>query len=77
MTYRADEETPQDTKTLPLGLQLAVGLTASVVVFAALDPAPGGPWNLWGGLIHIGGSVVYLRLVHQPDTLRLEEHAVR
>ncbi|MUN63847.1 hypothetical protein GMA12_11985 [Kocuria sediminis] len=77
MTDRADEQTPQDPKTLPLGLQLAVGLTASVVVFAALDPVPGGPWNLWGGLIHIGGSVVHLRLVHQSVTLRLEERPVR
>jgi hypothetical protein len=76
MTDRADEETPQYTRTLPLGLQLTVGLTAIVVVFAALDSVPDGPWNLWGALIYIGGFVVHMRLAYPSVTLRLEEQAV-
>ena len=76
MTDRADEETPQYTKALPLGLQIAVGLTAIVTIFAALDSVPGGPWNLWGALIYIGGFVAFSRLVFQSVTLRLDEQAV-
>ncbi|GAA1749778.1 hypothetical protein [Kocuria aegyptia] len=77
MADRTEQETPQFTKALPLGLQIAIGITAIVVIFTALDSVPGGPWNLWGVLIYIGGFVVFWRLVYQSVALRLEDQAVR
>lgn len=76
MNDRADEETPQFTKTMPLGFQIVIGLVAIVVLFVALDSVPGGPWNLWGVLVYIGGFVAFNRLVYRSVTLRLEDRTV-
>jgi hypothetical protein len=76
MADRTEQETPQFTKTVPLVLQIVIGLVAIVVIFVALDSVPGGPWNPWGALIYIGGFVAFNRLVYRSVTLRLEEQAV-